>query len=129
MTRQLEVVAYLVLLVGLAGTWVFARTAIVNGTPTVPGTVGLYAMTGLPFALAAAGSRWVRDSLYASGWLLTVWIAGVAVSYLVLFGSRGELLGEFTVFMLPVLHVPTVALAVLIGWGIRRSTQPRAGAS
>ena len=128
-TRQLEVAAYLVLMIGLVGTWVFVRMGLAGGTATVPGTIGLYAMTGLPFALAAAGSRWLRDSRAAAAVLLAVWLVGIIASFTVLIGSQGELFGSLFVFMLPVLHTPGVVLAILIAWWVRRSGQPRVGAS
>ncbi|MEO0558659.1 MAG: hypothetical protein AAF170_10805 [Bacteroidota bacterium] len=127
--RQLEVAAYLILLVGLVGTWTFVRMGLEGGTATVLGTIGLYTMTGLPFGLAAAGSRWQRTSRPASAWLLTVWLIGIIASFMVLIGTQGELFGSLFVFMLPVLHLPAVALATLIAWGIRRRTLSRAGDS
>lgn len=129
MTRQLEVASYGILLVGLVGTWLFAHRALAEGSATVPGTFGLYAMTGLPFGLGAVGSRWLRHSRPASLWLLGVWLLGIVGSFIVLMGTRGELFGSLFVFMLPILHLPAVVLAILVAWGICRMASSREGDS
>lgn len=129
MNRQLEVAAYLVLFVGLVGTWAFVGMGLEGGTANVAGTIGLYSMTGMPFGLAAAGSRWLRKSRTAGAVLLAVWFVGITASFIVLIGIRGELFGSLFVFMLPVLHTPVVVLAILIAWWVRRTLQPRSGSS
>jgi len=125
-SRQLEIAAYVILAFGLVGTWGFVRFGLAGGTATIPATIGLYTMTGLPFGLAAGASRWMRPSLPASAWLLTVWVLGLIASFTVLVGSRGELLGSLAVFMLPVFHYPALALALVVAWLIRRLLLPRA---
>ena len=110
------------------GTWGFVRFALAGGTATLPSTLGLYTMTGLPFGLAALGSRVMRAWRPAAGWLLAVWIVGISASFIVLTGSRGEPLGQIAVFMLPVFYYPALALALLVAWCIRRIARRHADA-
>ncbi|GAB5534609.1 MAG: hypothetical protein Rubg2KO_08580 [Rubricoccaceae bacterium] len=124
--RQLEGASYVLLALGLAGTWGFATIGLEAGTATPGGQIGLYATTGFSFALAAAGTRWMRTPRSATLWLLVIWTSGIALTFTVLFGTRGELLGEYVVFMLPVIQVPVVAVAVLVAWFVRRVQRHRA---
>ena len=128
-TRQLEVTAYALLALGLVGTWIFVHTGLSSGGATLGGQIGLYTMTSVAYVLAAAGTWWMRSHRLATIGLLALWTAGIGLTFTVLFGTRGELLGELTVFMLPVLQVPVVLVAIGLAWVLRRAHPARAGDS